>query len=173
MAKRKCAAEYSLYVGEEILVTGTVEEIAQELGITKEVVYCYQAPSVIKRGNRALVRLDLEEGEMNTKECSELQEKQIAKLVNGKTQSNSGGTKFGGGDVLTDEFLIEAKSTTKSRKMYSIRKEWLNKAQEQAFEQGKSYSTVAVRFDPEGEDYFIINSTLFKLLVEMLEKGEQ
>ena len=33
---------------------------------------------------------------MTTRQASDNQEKQIAKLLNGKVQSNSGGTKFGG-----------------------------------------------------------------------------
>lgn len=110
---------------------------------------------------------------MDAKECSEIQEKEIAKYLGGKTQPNSGGTKFGGGDILTKQFLIEAKTPTTSRSSFSIRRAWILKAYEQAFEQGKSYSAIAFRFQPYGDDYFIINKKLFKQLIIMLEELEE
>lgn len=109
---------------------------------------------------------------MKTKDYSDLQEKQIAKSLQGKTQPNSGGTRFGGGDIQTKAFLIEAKTPTSSRASFSIRRAWVKKAAEQAFEQGKSYSAVAFRFEPEGEDYFVISHKLFKQLVTMLKEDE-
>lgn len=110
---------------------------------------------------------------MSTKDYSDLQEKQIAKLVGGNTQSNSGGTRFGGGDVKTNYFLIEAKTPTSPRASFSIRHAWIKKASEQAFEQGKQYSAVAFRFKPDGDDYFVISHKLFKQFVLMLEKLEE
>ena len=49
---------------------------------------------------------------MPTRYFSDKQERHIAKVTGGKVQSNSGGTKFGGGDVHTDKFFIEAKTST-------------------------------------------------------------
>lgn len=104
------------------------------------------------------------------KDYSASQERDIAKLLGGRVQSNSGGTRFGGGDVLTKEFFIEAKTPTKEQSSFSVRREWISKMCEQAFEQGKYAYALAFRFDPEGEDYFVINSWLMKALVESLEK---
>lgn len=104
------------------------------------------------------------------KDYSASQERDIARLLGGKVQSNSGGTRFGGGDVLTKEFFIEAKTPTKPQTSFSIKREWIDKMGEQAFEQGKYASALAFRFDPEGDDYFVINSRLMKLLVEHFEK---
>ena len=42
---------------------------------------------------------------MATRDYSDKQEKHIAKVTGGKVQRNSGGTKFGGGDVHTDKFF--------------------------------------------------------------------
>ena len=104
------------------------------------------------------------------KDYSASQEHDIAKLLCGRVQSNSGGTRFGGGDVLTKEFFIEAKTPTKPQSSFSIKQEWMQKMAEQAFEQGKYCHALAFRFDPEGNDYFVINSRLMKLLVEHFEK---
>ena len=106
----------------------------------------------------------------SVRNVSNAQERDIAKLVNGRLQSNSGGTTFGGGDVHTSSMLIEAKTATKDQLSFSIRKEWLEKARTQAFEQNKYHYALAFRFSPDGEDYFIVNSKLFSQLVNYLEE---
>ena len=100
------------------------------------------------------------------------QENEIARLLGGRVQSNSGGTRFGGGDVHTSQFFIEAKTPTKSQTSFSIKKEWIDKMYEQAFEQGKYQCALAFRFAPDGSDYFIINSRLMKQLVDYLEGSD-
>lgn len=95
------------------------------------------------------------------KRLSELQERQIAEYTGGKTQPNSGGTKFCGGDVLTDKFFIEAKTVVTERNSYSIKKEILDKLKEQTVEQNKQVGVLAFRFDPYGEDYFVLRKRDF------------
>lgn len=99
---------------------------------------------------------------MATRDYSDYQEKHIAKVTDGVVQSNSGGTKFGGGDVHTDKFFIEAKTPTTDKKSFSIKEEWLHKAREQAFEQGKEESVVAFRFGPHSDtDYYVLSERQF------------
>lgn len=98
---------------------------------------------------------------MTNRDFSDSQEKHIAKVTGGKVQSNSGGTKFGGGDVHTNKFLIEAKTPTKSKSSYSIKAETLNKMYEQAFEQGKECGVLAFRFNPNGNDFYILSERQF------------
>lgn len=99
---------------------------------------------------------------MTTRDYSDIQEKHIAKITGGKIQSNSGGTKFGGGDVHTNKFFIEAKTQTKEQKAFSIKKDWIDKMQEQAFEQGKEESVLAFRFSPnDKEDFYVLNEKQF------------
>ena len=110
---------------------------------------------------------------MNTqsgKNCSSKQEKQIARMVNGRTQSNSGGTRFGGGDVHTKTVFIEAKTPTTLKGSFSVKKDWMDKAKEQAFEQGKTSYALAFRFGPDEPDFFVIDSKLFKELINHLEE---
>lgn len=103
-----------------------------------------------------------------TREYSDLQEKQIAKEFGGKRTVNSGGTKFGGGDVLTKDLFIEAKTTMVDRQSFSIKKDWLEKAKEQAFEQHKNFWTLAFRFSPDGRDYYVIDKRCMDLLIEKI-----
>ena len=99
---------------------------------------------------------------MTTRDYSDKQEKHIAKVTGGRIQSNSGGTKFGGGDVHTDKFFIEAKTPTKNQTSFSIKKEWINKMQEQSYEQGKEESVLAFRFDPDTDnDFYILSQRQF------------
>ena len=99
---------------------------------------------------------------MTTRDYSDKQEKHIAKVTGGKVQSNSGGTKFGGGDVHTDKFFIEAKTPTKEQTSFTIKKEWINKMIEQAYEQGKEESVLAFRFDPDKDnDLYVLSQRQF------------
>lgn len=105
---------------------------------------------------------------MKTREASDLQEKELAKRFNGKVTVNSGGTRFGGGDVLTTDLFIEAKTSLVSKESFSIKEKWLQKAREQAFEQGKNYWTLAFRFSPYGSDYYIVDKKCIDLLLEKI-----
>lgn len=99
---------------------------------------------------------------MATRDYSDKQEKHIAKVTGGKVQKNSGGTKFGGGDVHTNKFLIEAKTPTKEQTSFTIKKEWIIKMREQAYEQGKEESVLAFRFDPNIDtDLYVLSQRQF------------
>lgn len=106
-----------------------------------------------------------------TRFYSNKQEKSVAKAVGGKQTSNSGATAFQKGDVLTDLFLLECKTCTKEQTTFTIRKEWFEKNAEEAFEMGKLYQAVVIDFG-DGEQHYIINEKLFKLLNELLLKEE-
>ena len=104
-----------------------------------------------------------------TRFYSSRQEKAVAKAVSGKKVANSGATAFNKGDVTTDLFLIECKTCVEEKKSFSIKKEWLKKNKEEAFEMGKSYSALVFNFGPNSENYYVIDEKLFKLLNEYLE----
>ena len=110
---------------------------------------------------------------MTIKNISLKQEEHIAKVLGGKVQPNSGGTRFGGGDVLTDMFLIEAKTPATPQAAFTIKKEWIIKAFEQAFEQGKPFYALAFRFEPDGRDYYVIDEAKMKLLIHYLQEVEE
>ncbi len=104
-----------------------------------------------------------------TRFYSSRQEKKVAKAVGGKQVSNSGATAFNKGDVTSDNFLIECKTCVEDKKSFSIKKEWLEKNKEEAFEMGKAYSALVFNFGPSSENYYVIDERLFKRLKEAVE----
>lgn len=74
--------------------------------------------------------------------------------------------------MQTAEFFIEAKTPTKEQTSFSVKREWIDKMREQAFEQGKYHCALAFRFDPDGDDYFVIDSRLMRELVKYIEGSE-
>ena len=104
-----------------------------------------------------------------TRFYSSKQEKQVAKAIGGRTVANSGATAFNKGDVTTDNILIECKTCVTEKKSFSIKKEWLEKNKEEAFEMGKDYSVLAFNFGPDTSNYYVINEKLFKLLKEVID----
>lgn len=103
-----------------------------------------------------------------TRFYSNTQEKTVAKSIGGKKVANSGATTFNKGDVVTDNFLIECKTVTKPQKTFTIKREWIDKNQEEAFAMGKQYSALAIDFG-DGEQHYVISQKLFNKLAESLE----
>ena len=62
-----------------------------------------------------------------TRFYSNKQEKKVAKAVQGKQVANSGATPFYKGDVITDNWLIECKTSTNVKASFGIKREWLEK----------------------------------------------
>jgi hypothetical protein len=110
---------------------------------------------------------------LSTRDYSKRQETEIAKKTGGKVQSNSGGTRFGGGDVHTQYCFIEGKTPMKPQKNFTIQAQWVEKAREQAFEQGKQFGIIAFRFDPNGDDFYVLDERAFNFFRECLEKGDE
>ena len=102
---------------------------------------------------------------MNTRYYSKKQENRVAKNLKGKVNSNSGATGFYKGDVMIDQFLIECKTSTKEVKSVSIKKEWLEKLNEEKFSMGKEQIALAFDFG-DGKDWYVIPESLMKWLVE-------
>lgn len=107
-----------------------------------------------------------------TRFYSKLMESDVAKRLGGSVVSNSGAGLMYKGDVRTRQFLIECKTVTRPQEQITVRKEWMEKIRGEAFGQGKSYSAVAIRFDPTGRNYYLISENLMKYLIEKLEDEE-
>ena len=105
-----------------------------------------------------------------TRFYSNRQEKKVAKAVGGKQTANSGATLFQKGDVVTADFLIEAKTVTKEQQTFTLKKEWFTKNKEEAFAMGKPYSALVFDFG-DGEQHYVINQKLFSMLIEYIEKS--
>lgn len=90
------------------------------------------------------------------KRASLAQEERVAKLFNGKRTPQSGGGKFVLGDVISEDFLVECKTSVTVKDSYSVKREILKKADEQRREMGKELYALAFSFGDE-EDFFVIN----------------
>lgn len=107
-----------------------------------------------------------------TRFYSNRQEKAVAKAVGGKQVANSGATKFNKGDIVTDLFLIEAKTCTSEKKSFAIKHDWLIKNKEEAFDMGKEYNALVFNFGPDTQNYYVIDEYTFKIMAELLQQEE-
>lgn len=105
---------------------------------------------------------------MATRDYSSKQEKKVAKKFKGKVQPNSGATMFAKGDVVLDDWLIECKTKTSISQSISIKKEWLEKNEEEAFAMGKSYHALCFDFG-DGKNYYIVTEKEFERIVNCEE----
>lgn len=103
-----------------------------------------------------------------TRFFSKRQEVAIAKATGGQRTPNSGATAWSKGDVLTDQFLIEAKTKTTHTDTITLRKDWFKKNREEAAFMGKKYTAVAFNFGPDEPNYYAIDEDLFLILQEYL-----
>ena len=107
-----------------------------------------------------------------TRYFSNKQEKAIATALGGHQQPNSGATPWAKGDVVTDKFLLEAKTKTKSSNSITIQKEWFEKQKQESAFHGKPYTAIVFSFGPDEEQHYIIDEELFQALLEVLENKE-
>lgn len=107
-----------------------------------------------------------------TRFYSTKQEKQIAKSLGGKQVSNSGATRFDKGDIILDDWLLEAKTCVTKQKTFTLKQDWFNKNKEEALAMGKSYNALVFDFG-DGEQHYVINERLFKQLVRYTQGGNE
>lgn len=102
-----------------------------------------------------------------TRFYSKKQETKVAKELNGKRTANSGATPFQKGDVMLDDWLIECKTSTSEKKSFSIKQEWLDKNEEEAFAMRKTYNALCFDFGDGSNRYYVIDEKTFKQMLEM------
>lgn len=100
---------------------------------------------------------------MAGKKAAQKQEKKVAEQVGGKTTPNSGATLFKKGDVTADNMVIECKTSTTVRNSFSIKREWLDKLQEEAIAVGKDFGVLAIDYG-DGEQYYVMPEREFTAL---------
>ena len=105
----------------------------------------------------------------NTRYFSNKQEKHVAKVVGGKQTANSGATMFSKGDVTLNDWLLGCKTKTSPSQSISIKKEWLEKNEEEAFSMNKHHSALVFNFGDlhNAQNYYIINEQEFKRFLEL------
>lgn len=108
----------------------------------------------------------------STRYYSNQQETQICKILNATKQANSGAGKFAAGDCYNKNasLLIECKTCMTEKDSLSIKKEWIEKLEEERKIKRLSNKLLAFSFGPESKNYFIIDEKLASFLVEKLEE---
>ena len=97
-----------------------------------------------------------------------IKEKRIAKALGGRQFIGSGSTPLLKGDVETGDLFVESKTKMEPSKSISVKKQWIEKAKEQAYSQRKEDYTVAISFG-DGKDYYIIEDSLLEDLYKSRE----
>lgn len=117
------------------------------------------------------------ENKISTREASSIQEKRIAKKLDGTVNPNSGAGMTKKGDVELSDIglLVECKTCMTPKQSFSIKKDWIEKNKQEAFMTRNNDSVIAFNFDyTDKRDYYIINDKLMRFLVEKLrEENEQ
>lgn len=95
-----------------------------------------------------------------TRFYSDRQEKHIAKVVTGNQVSNSGASPFHKGDVITGEWLFEAKTKVEPSKSFTIKRSWIDKNREEAFAMNRPHNALVIDFG-DGEQFYLIDEKTF------------
>ena len=111
-------------------------------------------------------------GKNSTRAYSTAHEESICKAIGAKRQSNSGAGLFGKGDVIHEEanMLIEAKCAMSPKQSVSIKKEWIDKNKKECLAIRKANQAICINFEPDGNNYYLINENLFKYLIDKLSE---
>ena len=106
----------------------------------------------------------------STRYYSAAHEDSVVKALGGQRVANSGAIKFGAGDVIqrNASLLIECKTTMTEKKSVSIKREWIEKNKQEAFQTRYDNHVVCFNFGPDTSNYYVIDEKLMKFLVEKL-----
>lgn len=114
----------------------------------------------------------MNKNEESTRYFSDRHEKSVCKLLGAQQTANSGAGRFKKGDCIQKDasLLIECKAVMSPKNSVSIKKEWIIKNKEETFENRLDNSCIAFNFEPDGDNYFVIDSKMMKFLVDKLEE---
>lgn len=108
----------------------------------------------------------------STRYFSSKQEEYVAKLLSGRTVSNSGAAKFTCGDVISDDFIIECKTKMKPSESFSIKKQWLIDSEYERISARKAHNALCFSFGENEPNYFVLSEKEFLKYVELLREDE-
>lgn len=102
----------------------------------------------------------------------------MAKAMGAFQQANSGAGTFAKGDVCnrSASMLFECKTSTSNKESVSIKRDWLEKIEEERKSKRLDNSCVVINFGPDApynKNYYIINERLMRFLIDKLEEDSQ
>ena len=108
----------------------------------------------------------------STRAYSDKHEKSVCKALDARQQPNSGAGLWRKGDVVQEDasILIECKCSMSPKKSVSIKKDWIDKNKKESFFNRLSNTAICINFEPDGDNYYIIDEKLMKLLCEKLKE---
>lgn len=111
----------------------------------------------------------------STRAYSTKHEESVCRAIGGYRQPQSGGGKFRKGDVIAKDssLLVECKCSMSPKESFSIKKEWLEKNREEMWTQRLSNNALCFTFEPNGQNYYVIDERLMKYLVEKLREEDE
>lgn len=102
----------------------------------------------------------------DNKKVSLEQENRIAKMFNASRTPRSGGGEWKKGDILSEDWLVECKTTTTPAKSFSVSKAVLDKAEHERAEMHKSYMALAFTLGEDYDDYFVLDKRAMSAVLE-------
>lgn len=108
----------------------------------------------------------------STRAYSDKHEKSVCKALDARQQPNSGAGLWRKGDVVQEDasILIECKCSMSPKKSVSIKKDWIDKNKKESFFNRLSNTAICINFEPEGNNYYVIDEKLMKLLCDKLKE---
>lgn len=108
----------------------------------------------------------------STRAYSDKHEKSVCKALDAKQQPNSGAGLWRKGDVVQEDasILIECKCSMSPKKSVSIKKDWIDKNKKESFFNRLSNTAICINFEPNGDNYYVIDEKLMKLLCDKLKE---
>jgi len=105
----------------------------------------------------------------NTRSYSSFQEKGVSKKFGTNVQIASGATPFYKGDGIDEHLFIECKTKMSPSKSVTIKKEWIDKAKEQATQMRKGNFILVINFGEQNwngtmKDYVVMEDHYFEHL---------
>lgn len=107
-----------------------------------------------------------------TRYYSSQHESSVCRALGAWKQPNSGASLFAAGDVYNKDasLLVECKTAMTDKESFSIKKEWLEKINEERKSKRFQNSCLAFSFGPNSPNFYIIDEKLMKFLVEKLQE---
>lgn len=108
----------------------------------------------------------------STRYYSDKHEKSVCKAFNAIQQPNSGAGRWKKGDVVLEEasLLFECKCSMKPKTSVSIKKDWIDKNKQESFYNRLDNTVVCFNFEPNGDNYYVIDEKLMQVLCNALEE---
>lgn len=107
-----------------------------------------------------------------TRDASAKQESRVAEILDAKVVVNSGARPPHLGDVIDEYTLYDCKTLMSVQKTHNIKKEWMEKIQNESNMKGRSFSALVFDFG-DGKDYVALPIDDFKTIYAAFKEANE